>query len=62
MNFRSITVSGFDGDENTAPVTMRCSVCGESAWFAEERGYVAQLSELTEWAESHQCPRRLSVT
>ncbi len=58
-----VTVCGHDilNPDEALPVLLRCSVCGHSALIGEH-DYSSHLTQLTAWAQSHECPRTLSVT
>ena len=59
----SITVCGYDllNEADVLPVEIRCSTCGACAVIGE-RDYAVHLTELTSWAQAHECSRELRVT
>lgn len=56
-------VSGHDilNEDEVLPVLVRCTVCGSCALIGEH-DYAVDVTELTDWAAGHECPRKLSVT
>jgi hypothetical protein len=59
----SIVVNGRDpGNEDAVlPVEISCTTCGRGAPVSDP-GYAVYLTELTSWAQAHECPRGLRVT
>lgn len=57
----SIVVQGYDSlnAADCLPVEVRCTTCGHSAVIGES-GYASHLTELTSWAQAHECPRGLT--